>query len=398
MDNYEAFREALRDVLNHLHDPEYTVPPEVAEVVTGDTGTAASTVQYAIMEAIHELAPPPNTPESALLMRRHKILVYRFVEGQTQNCAAEQLHTTVRNIRREQHVAIHILARHLWEEQGTRDTAPAETEEVQDQASSVLSEWRSQARQELAALRQGNPSAVADVEAVVNRAVSLERPIAASSDIVLAVDGIAEGLTAAAHPAVLRQVLIMALDLLIQHGGTSEIRISTREEGASALLSLCSVGCCVDQLDDVVTSEMLQLLGGTLAISEVDKGTCVDIHIPAVGQVNVVVVDDNEDFVHFCRRCARGTRFRVLQPQNWTAEAIRAVEPDVILLDIMLPYVDGWELLEALQHNAATADIPVVVCSIARESALASQMGAVEFLPKPIAHQDLLATLERVTS
>jgi len=402
MNDYETFREALRDVLNHLHDPDYTVSPGVAEVVAGGPHVTTSSVQYAIIEAIRELAPPPDTPESALMTRRHRILTYRFVEGLTQIRTAEQLHTTVRNIRREQHVAIHILARHLWERQGPQDlpgvTALSHSEAVSDQPSSTLSEWRTQARQDLAALRQSNPSAVADIGAVVNRAVALEEPLAEAAGIQLAIGVIDDGLTAAAHPAVLRQVLIMALDRLIQHGETSEVRLAARSAGGNAALELCSVGCCTDPLEDMVTAEMLQLLGGTLKTVAADEGMYVEIRIPTVGQVNAVVVDDNEDFVHFCRRCARGTRFRILQPEDWTTEAIQAVEPDVILLDIMLPYVDGWELLEALQHDPATADVPVVICSIARESSLASQMGAVEFLPKPISHQDLLATLERVTA
>ena len=111
----------------------------------------------------------------------------------------------------------------------------------------------------------------------------------------------------------------------------------------------------------------------------------------------MVVVDDNPDFVHFCRRCVRGTRFRILQPEGWTAAAIQQATPHVILLDIMLPDADGWELLQTLQRDAATASIPVVVCSIVRAEDLASLMGAVEYLPKPVQHQDLLATLDRVT-
>ena len=128
-----------------------------------------------------------------------------------------------------------------------------------------------------------------------------------------------------------------------------------------------------------------------------DSSVNVVLRVPAVGKINVVVVDDNQDFVHFCRRCVRGTRFRILQPKDWTSAAIQEAAPDVILLDIMLSDVDGWELLQALQREPSTALIPVVVCSIVREEALAAAMGAIEYLPKPIQHQDLLATLEHVT-
>jgi CheY-like chemotaxis protein len=144
-----------------------------------------------------------------------------------------------------------------------------------------------------------------------------------------------------------------------------------------------------------MTLEMLQLLGGSLTTAVGECSIDVTLRVPAAGKTNVVIVDDNQDFVHFCRRCVRGTRFRLLQPAAWTVTAILDTAPDAILLDIMLPDVDGWELLQALQREPSTASIPVIICSIVREEALATALGAVRYLPKPMLHQDLLATLER---
>ena len=118
MSPYEAFREELRDALNHLHDPDYHASPALAEAILGDRAVSVSSVQYAIIQAIQHLSPPPDTPESAPLQRSYDLLVHRFLERLSAEETAEQLHTTVRNIRREQRVATHMLARFLWEHSG----------------------------------------------------------------------------------------------------------------------------------------------------------------------------------------------------------------------------------------------------------------------------------------
>ena len=396
LDPYEVFREQLRDALNHLHDPDYRAPPAIASTVARESAVSTSSVQYAIIQAIRLLAPPSDTPDSASIQRSYDLLVHRFIEGLTQDETADRLHSTVRSVRREQRVATHMLARLLWEHRGRSVSAPAGDNGL-DPDEPRSRHWRSQAKRELASLRQSNPAAVADVGSVVCRAVALERTLAEGYGVALAVGEISDDLTATVHPTALRQVLIMEIGRLSRSSQPREIRLDAWLEGSSATLRLRGAGCCGPPVDDALTTEMLQLLGGSL--TTVVSGEFVDtyLRVPAVGKVTVVVVDDNPDFVHFCRRCVRGTRFRILQPEGWTAAAIQQATPHVILLDIMLPDADGWELLQTLQRDAATASIPVVVCSIVRAEDLASLMGAVEYLPKPVQHQDLLATLDRVT-
>jgi DNA-binding response OmpR family regulator len=80
------------------------------------------------------------------------------------------------------------------------------------------------------------------------------------------------------------------------------------------------------------------------------------------------------------------------------AEVAR-VEPDVIVLDVMLPGMSGFEILAALRDAAATRTVPVVMLTAKgqtkdREQALA--LGANAFLTKPFSNTELLETLERM--
>ena len=69
---------------------------------------------------------------------------------------------------------------------------------------------------------------------------------------------------------------------------------------------------------------------------------------------------------------------------------------DLVLLDIMLPDIDGWLLLSHLHENPATGAIPVIVCSVVREEELARALGARLFVQKPVQRQQFLSALHTV--
>jgi CheY-like chemotaxis protein len=72
------------------------------------------------------------------------------------------------------------------------------------------------------------------------------------------------------------------------------------------------------------------------------------------------------------------------------------VKPAAVLLDIRLPGMDGWDVLSELQADPATADIPVVVVSIVDERSRGLDLGAWEYLMKPVGREQLLGALTRV--
>jgi DNA-binding response OmpR family regulator len=82
-------------------------------------------------------------------------------------------------------------------------------------------------------------------------------------------------------------------------------------------------------------------------------------------------------------------------------EGLRAAldyKPDVVLLDIMMPGMDGWQVLEKLKQDPDTKNIPVVIFT-AREysngKALAIKNGAADYAAKPFEPQELAAILEK---
>jgi len=78
----------------------------------------------------------------------------------------------------------------------------------------------------------------------------------------------------------------------------------------------------------------------------------------------------------------------------------RDCHPDLILLDIMMPAMDGWQVLERLKKDEATKNIPVIIFTAKEYSdgkTLAEKKGAVDFIAKPFELDDLVEIIGKYT-
>jgi signal transduction histidine kinase/CheY-like chemotaxis protein len=90
-----------------------------------------------------------------------------------------------------------------------------------------------------------------------------------------------------------------------------------------------------------------------------------------------------------------GYRIAVARDGAEGLELARRLRPRAVVLDILLPRVDGWDLLGRLKADAATADAPVIVVSMLDERSKGLALGAVEYLVKPVGREELLEALKR---
>lgn len=116
----------------------------------------------------------------------------------------------------------------------------------------------------------------------------------------------------------------------------------------------------------------------------------------------VLYVEDNEDNVYMLKmRLELLEDFEVLTAEDGENGCAMALSerPDIILMDLEMPRVDGWEATRRLKDDPRTRDIPIIALSAhalagEREKALAA--GCDEFDTKPIEFERLVATLRRV--
>jgi len=116
----------------------------------------------------------------------------------------------------------------------------------------------------------------------------------------------------------------------------------------------------------------------------------------------VIYVEDNDDNVFMLKmRLELLGDFEVLTAEDGEkgCEVAAAEQPDIILMDLEMPVIDGWEATRRLKGNPQTRDIPVIVLSahaLAGEREKAIAAGCDEFDSTPIEFDRLVATMRRV--
>jgi DNA-binding response OmpR family regulator len=113
----------------------------------------------------------------------------------------------------------------------------------------------------------------------------------------------------------------------------------------------------------------------------------------------IVVIEDDPTFLDLLRVHLASAGHEVLTAED-AALGLRAVitdQPDLILLDLTVPYLDGFEMIKVLRNDPATKKIPVVVLTGRRDDetfAQARKLGASQFLTKPVTRDVLIRTIE----
>ena len=112
----------------------------------------------------------------------------------------------------------------------------------------------------------------------------------------------------------------------------------------------------------------------------------------------MLVVDDDGALCEVMAESLRHAGYRVRTAENGMDAlfAMEAQHPSVVILDLAMPFVDGWELSEELR--TWTVDVPVIVVSGASidVAATAQQIGAVDYLKKPFDLNDLVDKVDRL--
>ncbi|MBS1965104.1 MAG: response regulator [Chloroflexi bacterium SZAS-1] len=247
-------------------------------------------------------------------------------------------------------------------------------------------------------------------------------------------------------PTKLRQVLLNLLSnaaKFTDHGEVA-LEITSTEDSITFIVSDTGIGMSLEQIKQLfqpftqataqttrlyggtglgltLSQHVCRLMGGDVQVSsELGKGTTCVVnlplqHVPAnaswsptttAGQRNLAPLADKQVhrmILHIDDDPAtRDLVTRALAPELFTVvtaadgemglQLARDLLPDAIILDVLLPNIDGWTVLSALKSDPQLADIPVVMLTIVDDQATGFSLGATDYLVKPV-ELDRLSTL-----
>lgn len=114
---------------------------------------------------------------------------------------------------------------------------------------------------------------------------------------------------------------------------------------------------------------------------------------------HILIIDDNASFRELLRIMLSNEGYAVEAAEDAVegGKAILAAQPDLVICDIDMPYMDGLELLSALRADPGTASMKVILLSGRKDIETltrAEQLGALDYLVKPVTRERLLDSID----
>lgn len=385
----------VQDVLNHLYDCGYLQRHPLAEYVQpGNRWTPRErmrALRTLMLEMIEELSPGADVPFRSGRARAYSVLNLHYVEGMTVQEAAKELAISERQLYRDLRRAEQTIAEMIAGRAAARGGQDA-AQGAPTRDALLL--------QELDRLAVGAEEA--GIAALIDGAISALRPLCQQREVEVEATDEVGAQAIYTNPLLARQVLVSILSWAVQNARPGTVvRLTTHGvNGAAQFEVRFSPVTDAARVAEVPAAArgLAQHLGAEVRVDERASGEVrCTVVLGGVCETTVLVVDDNAGMLELFQRYLADHAYRLIGAQNGP-EGLRLAEeqrPDVIILDVMMPRQDGWEVLQLLQNRSTTRDIPVIVCSVLDDPELAFSLGAAEFLPKPVTRSRLLGALTR---
>ncbi|MCL4544400.1 MAG: response regulator [Chloroflexi bacterium] len=366
----DVLDQLVRDALAHLFDPAALEHHELGRVLLPGAHLSAGALRQLLLTTIERLRPPALAPSGSPAWRHYQALHLRYIDGLSPAEVASTLALSERQARREHHEAISALVALLLESSSVRPKA------------------------QLEAISEDTPPPC-DLGLLLEGVATTVQPLLAQRGAELVAEPFPHGTAVRCSRVLLRQSLL-ALIVEASNQGCRHFRLAASSASADVTITLAITGA-----GEVAFPTFSPPLDPAVILTRrrTESGGVWQITVPRAHPL-VLLVDDDPDFVRLFQRCLTNAPYRTVAAVTPEA-ALRiatAEQPQCIVLDVLLPSFDGWELLQQLQSSGDTARIPVVICSALADPALASALGAAACLPKPVSPRSLLTTVTKACS
>lgn len=389
----------LRRALAHLDDPPYLETLSIATDITrsaiGDGLSRGQALRRALRLAIAALDPGIDSLPDPLDARAYQVLYRYAVARESMTAIGAELGISSRHAYRELQLATEALARIYSEMTNSDDAMP------------VASKPRNAngIRHELERLSSGATSTVEMRDLLVEIVEDLQ-PLASERGIEIRPSLDTSRLHVTAKRVMLRQAVLNLISHALGAARGASVFITLARASARDRAML-KIGYRVPSDAQAfaprdspygVAAALLELMAISWAQSDAHGERWFTLEVPLIAERSVLIIDDNPGLIQLFRRFLHSHPYRVSGAVS-VADAKRLLEddrPDVIILDVMMPDRDGWELLRTLRQDDAGHSYRIIICSIVNDPGLAAALGADAFLHKPVDRASLLQSLDAV--
>lgn len=382
MEDFETFVRLVQDAFAHVHDRAALQGHPLGSVLGGATGLAAEKLHRTLISAIGWLRPLGSVAPGATEWRRYRHLQRRYLDGATSEQIAAELAISSRQARRDHAEAIEEVARLLWSQS-------------QRVAGTTARSSSDRLETELASLMADTSDAPTDLQEVIKSVAETTSRLAEIHGVTVNLEPSEPPPSVATGRTVLRQLLLQLFSECIVHMPGATLTVAVSSSNTTIEVSITAEERFADPVAFELSRRLARSQKATLLVGEEPGGFKLRLLLPIQHAPTLLLVDDNPDLGILFRRYLSATSYQLVHVR--TAERCLSVArdllPDLVVLDVLLPSHDGWEILSALRTDPVTANLRVVICSVIPDHALALSLGVTEFLPKPVTRQALEALL-----
>jgi len=398
----EFFAQHTRNALNNYYNTAHLQTNPLAKLLELEPAqgyTAAQSLRKLLREVIETLQPSPLLPPGSSEWLDYRVLWTRYIHAHSQVETCQELGISSSTYYRHHRCALEAVAHILWESYTSSTDAESDaTARSESEGDQVVKE----------AIRLAHTSQ----RQVVNLNEFLEGiketilPLVEQREMTLEIDATSPLPTVYLDPGLLSQILVNVLAEAVDlaTGDGLELSIGVGEDETIwrlGQLDEARVSARDAEQDLALARALLNAYGGHLWFTSDQRGgAALTFTLPIGSPPLVLVIDDDADMARLCRIYLEGQGCLVRQirsSEDLEAQLASAL-PALILLDILMPQWDGWSILRRLKTDPATAEVPVVICSVIRRPDLALTLGADRVLSKPITRASLVQTVREILS
>jgi len=417
LSSHDPFVDIVRDALTHLYDPIHLQSHPLANLLSSPAGadqvTRAQKLRQTLLAAIERLNPAVGgatpSPEASI---SYSALTYRYVDGLSPEEIASLLAVSPRQVYRKLREGVEAVAC-LLRDQLSLPMHPERSDAEQPPPDDDQADRRRLAAAAVQQLGAHAQPELLEIHAVLEGVVRDLGPYCRQIDAAIALRPAPAPIHLYADRTMLRQALLNLITTSLDEMAPRSLAITVCPGPARLTIALQGEPRAASDVPPltVVTKSAREGIGREVAVRLIEMAggqvfwgkTAEDavwqatIELPQAGPQYILVIDDMSDLTSLFRRFTTQYAVEVIGAQSAAQafEALHSVTPALILLDVMLPRQDGWEILQTLKANTATASIPVVICSVLNEPGLAAALGADGYLRKPVTQEALLQELRR---